>query len=73
MNEVQEFVVKSTNGKTGADIEGIIRESAMMALRESMQTKSITLSHFEKVIGKESKLQPKKHLNVFGKPKLKRK
>jgi transitional endoplasmic reticulum ATPase len=73
MNEVREFVVKATNGKSGADIEGIIRESAMVALRESIQTKSITISHFEKVIGKGIQSSMNKQLNVFAKPKFRRK
>lgn len=73
MNEVREFVVRATNGKSGADIEGIIRESAMVALRESIQTKSITISHFEKVIGKGIQSSMNKQLNVFAKPKFRRK
>ena len=48
--EVRKIVVDSTKGRTGADIEGIVREAAMIALRESLESKEITKDHFIKAI-----------------------
>jgi transitional endoplasmic reticulum ATPase len=39
-------------GYTGADIEALAREAAMLALRENIDTKKITKKHFEKAMDK---------------------
>ncbi len=39
-----------TQGYVGADIEGICREAAMIALREDMKAKEITIAHFKKAM-----------------------
>jgi len=39
-------------GYTGADIESLVRESAMLALRENIETKKVTKKHFEKAMEK---------------------
>jgi transitional endoplasmic reticulum ATPase len=42
-------------GYTGADIEALAREAAMLALRENIDTKKVTKKHFEKAM---EKVQP---------------
>ena len=44
-----------TEGYTGADIESLTREAAMLALRENINTKKITKEHFNKAL---IKVQP---------------
>ncbi len=41
-----------TIGYTGADLEALVRESAMLALRENIETKKVTKKHFEKAMDK---------------------
>jgi transitional endoplasmic reticulum ATPase len=43
---------EETEGYTGADIESLVREAAMLALRENIDTKLITSKHFEKAMEK---------------------
>ena len=47
-----EDVSERTEGKTGADIRGIVREAAMAALREDIGATSIRHAHFLKVLDK---------------------
>lgn len=42
-----EDLAKKTAGYVGADIEGLCREAAMIALREDIKAKQVTLKHFE--------------------------
>ena len=39
-------------GYVGSDIESVCREAAIFALRESMESKEVTLKHFEKAMEK---------------------
>jgi len=45
-------IAEQTEGYTGADIEGLCREAAMLALREDIETKEVTKKHFEKAMDK---------------------
>jgi transitional endoplasmic reticulum ATPase len=45
-------IAKETDGYTGADIEGLCREAAMLALREDKDAKSVSKKHFEKAMDK---------------------
>jgi transitional endoplasmic reticulum ATPase len=45
-------LAKETDGYTGADIEGLCREAAMLALRENKDAKIILKKHFEKAMDK---------------------
>jgi transitional endoplasmic reticulum ATPase len=48
---LEEFAEK-TEGYTGADIEGLAREAAMLALRENTEAKVVSKKHFEKAMDK---------------------
>ena len=43
---------KRTEGYTGADLEGFTREAALLALRESMESKQVKKKHFEEAFRK---------------------
>ncbi len=45
-------LAEETEGYTGADIEALAREAAMLALRENIDTKKVTKQHFEKAMDK---------------------
>jgi len=45
-------IAKITSGYTGADLESLVREAGMLALRESPDTKHVTKKHFEKALEK---------------------
>jgi len=45
-------LAKQTDGYTGADIEGLCREAAMLALREDKDAKNVSKKHFEKAMDK---------------------
>jgi transitional endoplasmic reticulum ATPase len=45
-------LAKETNGYSGADIEALSREAAMLALREDIKAKEITSKHFDKALKK---------------------
>ncbi len=44
------YLAKKTEGYVGADIEGVCREAAMLALREDIKAKEITVDHFNKAL-----------------------
>jgi transitional endoplasmic reticulum ATPase len=43
-------LAKKTDGFSGADIEGLCREAAMLALRENINIKEVKNKHFEKAM-----------------------
>ena len=45
-------LIKKTEGFVGADIENLVRESALIALRKDMQTKVVTMSDFDEALAK---------------------
>jgi len=47
-----ENLAKKTEGYAGSDIESVCREAAIFALREDMESKEISIRHFEKAIEK---------------------
>jgi len=46
------WLSKETEGFTGADLESLAREAAMLALRENIETEIVLKSHFEKALEK---------------------
>ncbi len=51
----EEFLLglaKKTEGYVGSDIEAVCREAAILALRENIESKEITVKHFEKAMEK---------------------
>ncbi|MDO8467973.1 MAG: CDC48 family AAA ATPase [Nanoarchaeota archaeon] len=51
-NEILFNLAKKTIGYTGADLESLVREAAMLALRENLDAKIVKKEHFEKAIDK---------------------
>ncbi|MFH1544625.1 MAG: AAA family ATPase [archaeon] len=48
-----EELVKKTEGFSGADIEGLVRESALISLKENkLQAKEVTMNHFFQALNK---------------------
>ena len=47
-----EKVAKDLKGFTGADIENLCRESAILALRENIKSEEVTMEHFEAAMKK---------------------
>ncbi len=47
-----EDLARKTDGYSGADIESICREAAMIALRENIRAKEVTREHFERALKK---------------------
>jgi transitional endoplasmic reticulum ATPase len=45
-------ISKKTEGYTGADLEGLVREAAMLALRENTKAKEVKKKHFENAMNK---------------------
>ena len=49
--DIEELSAK-TEGYVGADIEAVCREAAILALRESISSKIVTMKHFEDALKK---------------------
>jgi transitional endoplasmic reticulum ATPase len=47
-----ESLAKETNGYSGADLEALVREAALFALREDIASKQVTMKHFDKALKK---------------------
>ncbi|MFH1310988.1 MAG: CDC48 family AAA ATPase [Nanoarchaeota archaeon] len=60
-------IAKKTHGYTGADLEALTREAAMISLRESKDAKNVTLEHFEEAIKKIKPSVSKPLLEVYKK------
>jgi transitional endoplasmic reticulum ATPase len=45
-------IAEDTEGYTGADLESLAREAAMLALREDIETKKVTKHHFDEAMKK---------------------
>jgi len=63
---LQEFARK-TDGYTGADLEALVREAAMLALRESKEAKQVKKGHFEDALNKIKPSVTKATLDIYRK------
>jgi transitional endoplasmic reticulum ATPase len=45
-------IIEHTDGYVGADIESLVREAAMLALRENIQNNEVRMKHFEEAMKK---------------------
>jgi len=60
-------ISKKTDGYTGADMEALAREAALIALRESLAAKTVKKSHFEDALKKVKPSVNKGVLEVYKK------
>jgi len=51
-DELIKSLAKKTDGYTGADLEALVREAAMLALRESIDAKEVKPKYFEEALKK---------------------
>jgi transitional endoplasmic reticulum ATPase len=58
---------KKLEGYTGADIEGFVREAAMLSLRENVDSKEVKKKHFDEALKKISPSVTKSTLDVYKK------
>ncbi|MFH1607785.1 MAG: CDC48 family AAA ATPase [archaeon] len=60
-------ISKKAIGYTGADLESLAREAAMLALRESMDSKQVCKKHFEEALNKVKPSVNKSTIEVYKK------
>jgi transitional endoplasmic reticulum ATPase len=60
-------IAKKTPGYTGADLEGLAREAAMLALREDINSKEVKKKHFEDALNKVRPSVTKSTIEVYKK------
>ncbi len=58
---------KLTDGYTGADVESLVREAGMLALRENIESKEVKKKHFEEALKKIKPSVTKNTINVYKK------
>ena len=58
---------KKTEGYTGADLEGFVRDAAMLALRESIDAKEVKKKYFEEALKKIKPSVTASTINVYKK------
>lgn len=58
-DQIRNLVVQATAGLTGANIEGIVREAAMITLRKDMQSQAVTAEAVKEAISSNVKSTPK--------------
>ncbi len=60
-------LAKETDGYTGADLEALAREAAMVALRESMNANEVRKKHFDEAMKKVRPSVTKQSIDVYKK------
>ncbi len=58
---------KKTEGFTGADIEALVREAGMIALREDMDSKEVDKKHFDLALNKITPSVTKQSIEIYKK------
>ena len=56
-----------TEGYSGADMESLVREAAMLALRRDIDAKTVTKKHFDEALGKVRASISKKTIDTYKK------
>ncbi len=60
-------IAKETDGYTGADLEGVVREAGLLALREDITSKEVKKKHFEEALKKVKPSITKNTIEVYKK------
>ena len=60
-------IAKKTIGYTGADLEGLVREAGMLALREDIDSKEVKKRHFDEALKKIKPSVNKSTIEVYKK------
>jgi transitional endoplasmic reticulum ATPase len=60
-------IAKKTENFSGADLEGLCREAAMLALRKNRKAKEVTMKHFEKALKETSSSLSKQLIDFYSK------
>jgi len=60
-------IAEELEGFTGADIEGLVREAAMIALREDMNSKEVTKKNFDEALQKINPSVTKRSIETYKK------
>ena len=60
-------IAKQTEGYSGADLESIAREAALLALREDIKSKLVSKKHFDKALDKTKPSVTKSSLETYKK------
>jgi transitional endoplasmic reticulum ATPase len=60
-------LAKKTEGFTGADVESLVRESAMLALRENINAKLVRRKHFKEALEKVGPSVTKQSADIYKK------
>ncbi|MAG79273.1 ATPase [Candidatus Pacearchaeota archaeon] len=61
------YLAKKTVGYTGADIESLVREAAILSLRESIDSKEVNKKHFDEALKKVKPSVSKPTIEVYKK------
>ncbi len=61
------YLSKKTIGYTGADLKSLVREAAMLALRESIDSKEVNKKHFEEALKKIKPSVSKSSIDIYKK------
>ncbi len=60
-------IAKKTTGYTGADLEALVREAALLSLRESIESKQVKKKHFDEALKKVKPSVNKSTIEVYKK------
>jgi len=60
-------IAKETDGYTGADLESVVREAGLLALREDITSKEVKKKHFDEAMKKVKPSVTKNTINVYKK------
>ncbi|MCD6126789.1 MAG: CDC48 family AAA ATPase [Methanomicrobia archaeon] len=67
-----EYIAEKTENFSGADLEGLVREAAMIALRENKDAEKVTMAHFKKALEEMTPSIDKETIKSYELPKIKK-